>query len=311
MISRRVLLVGGTVTLAGCTIGQDVVRLPWEPPPALPVTAVPELPGQLAQATALAERLVANAAAWKLTDRQRASLEWFGDAVELHAQVLASDDPARRQRVASALPAVSVPATSGAAATYRRLTAALTRLRGEHRARALAASGLAALLWAGLAAFSGTMAVALPGGPAARGDDDTGLTPDLGEGAAARVRELTAQAIYSYELALAAPTLSVARRDGLRNRLAAWRTLERSLDTAGVPDVPPALGYDLRPATDAAGARLLAAQAERAALPILGRWVATTTSGTQRRLGVDALIAAHTSAVGHGAPALRWPGWPA
>jgi len=126
------------------------------------------------------------------------------------------------------------------------------------------------------------------------------------------VLQLCSQAIYGYESALAPPRLASITRRALRRRLTSWRNL-RDAVLAAVPELQPdpaPVGYEVRPPSDNAGARSLAAEVEAAALPILGAWLAGTTSAVQRRLGGDALGASSTAMVGFGGAALRWPGWP-
>ena len=312
MIGRRALLLGGGVLLAGCTVGEGTIWLPWTAPSPLPVEAAPELPHQLATATALAQHLLDHGRAWKLTALQTDTLEWFIKALDEHLQVLLSDDPARRQRVNTDLPQVAKPTQRTAAATYAALSSLLTRLRVEHVGRALPATGPAALLWASLAAFSGTMALRLPTGLRRRGDDLAELTPDLTATTRDQVLALSLQATHSYEMALAATDLSKAQRTRLHLRLAGWRTLRESI-LALAPEVmasPPPIGYDVRPARNAGQAYALAETAETAALPILGAWLAGTGSAEERRLGIQALVATSTACVDVGGAALRWPGWP-
>ena len=312
VIGRRALLVGGTALLAGCTLGGGTIPLPWSPPSPLPLAAAPRLPEQVASATALAQLLLDKATAWQLSARQVASLEWFIEALDEHAQVLQSSDPVRRQRVTAQLPQVPPATRTSPKAAYTALTSLLTRMRVEHTARALRATGPAALLWASLAAFCGTMALRLPSGLAHRGDDTAERTPDLSATGRDQVLALSLQAIFSYELALAASGLSRAQRSRLQARLVGWRTFrDRVLAVAPrASSSPPPMGYAARPATDAEEAYELAATAETAALPILGVWLAGTASAAERRLGVDGLAAANTACVDFGGVALRWPGWP-
>jgi hypothetical protein len=307
------LLLGGMLGLsgvAGCGVAN--VTLPWNPPSPLPVAAAPDLPAQLARAVALANHLVAHADDWTLSTRQVASLRWLSQAVDAHARVLLSSDPARRQQVATPLPTAAKVTTTSAKATYAALAALQATQARQHRARALAADGPAALLWASLAAFSGTMATRLSVGFAKRGDDDTGLTPDLTATTREQVLALCLQAAYSYELAIAAPSLSAGDQHLLQQRLRDWRTLREAV-LAGATEAsasPPPIGYDLRPASDRAGAFALAVQTETAALPIFGAWVAGTSVKADRTLGVDALDTANSALVRFGGSALRWPGWP-
>lgn len=312
MIGRRALLLGGTLALAGCTLGEDIEWLPWNAPDPLPITIPAGVTERIARTSALAGHLVANATAWKLAGRRVRTLEWFRKTTTEHLQVLASGDPARRQRTTAAPPGPSSPTQATAAAAQAALTRELTALRATHRTSALAASGQPALLWASLGAFSATMAVVLPAGAGTLGDDGTELTPDLTGTGTDRVLQLAAQAIYAYELALAAAGLSKADAAALRARLSQWRTLRAAIlrDVPGAEVGPVPIGYDVRPARNRAAAWQLAAQTEAAAVPMLGAWVAGTSAAPERRLGVDALAAGNTALVGFGGPALRWPGWP-
>lgn len=304
------LLVTGALALTGCTV--VTVTLPWNPPSPLPIEPSPGLGAQLARATALSHHLRDHADAWKLDAREVKTLNWFDSAINDQARVLLSNDPAQLQRVTTPLPSAPAPAQNTAASTTAALTALLTTLQGQHRARALRAEGPAALLWASLAAFSATMAVRLPSGAAKLGDDTAELTPDLTGTGRDRVLALCLQAAYSYESALAAPSLSVSDQHVLQQRLRAWRTLREQILALGddAQASPPPVGYELRPATNAAGAFALAVTAESAALPVFGAWLAGTGSVAERTIGVDALASAHTSLVGFGGAALRWPGWP-
>jgi len=312
VIGRRALLLSGAAVLAGCTMGSRTEWLPWNPPPPLPVEVPESMPKRLAEAGALAQHLIDQARGWKLSQRRVTTLEWFVQAVDEQRRVLLSSDPARRLQATDAPPATASPDQRTAGATQAALTGQLTRLRAQQRASALPATGTAALLWSGLAAFSGTMAITLPAGLGALGDDGTELTPDLTATGPAQILQLCAQAIYGYESALAPPTLASVTRTALQSRLRSWRRL-RDAVLAEVPELEPEpapVGYDIRPATDTGGARSLAAELEAGALPILGAWLAGTTSAAQRRLGGDALGASNTAMVGFGGAALRWPGWP-
>ncbi len=308
------LLLGGAFALAGCTFGENIEWLPWSAPEPLPVEIPAGVIERVARTSALAAHLVSNATAWKLTGRRVRTLEWFRTTTGEHLQVLASGDPARRQHATappSSLPSPS-PTQPTAAATQAALTRELTALRTTHRTAALAASGQAALLWASLAAFSGTAALTLPAGTEALGDDGTELAPDPAGTGTDRILQLAAQAGYAYEMALAATGLSKADAAALRSRLGQWRTLRDAILTAtpGADAGPPPIGYDLRPARNRTAAWQLAAQTEAAAVPMLGAWLAGTSSATERRLGVDALGTSNTALVRFGGAALRWPGWP-
>lgn len=316
VIGRRGLLLSGALAgagyLTGCTLGERVEWLPWNPPEPLPVQVPQPLPAQVAATAALAEHLLANAEEWELSTRRTDTLRWFVRTTTDHAQTLMSRDPARRTRVTTALPQVPAPTQTSAAATQERLTESLGELRSGHTSRALATDGPAALLWASMAAFSATMARVLPAGAVRLGDDGATSTPDLSATGPAQVLAYAAQAIYAYELALAAARLTDRQTVRLRIRLQAWRqfgdALLRSVPGLTAP-VPP-LGYERRPASNWAAAHALAAEAESGALPVFGAWLAGTSSEGQRRLAVDALTASNRAAVSFAAPALRWPGWP-
>lgn len=312
MIGRRLLLLGGVAALAGCTVGENVQWLPWAVPDPLPVTVPDGLAGRLGRTSALAGHLVANATAWELAPRRVSTLEWFRTATTEHLQVLASDDPARRQHATAAASSQPSPAQTTAAATQAALSKELLALRELHRDSARTASGPAALLWASLAAFSATMAAVLPSGVRALGDDGSDLTPDLSGTGTDRVLQLAEQAGYSYEMALAATGIGKADRAALRSRLGQWQAFRAAVLVASPgaePSAPP-VGYDLRPARNRSAAWQLAARTEADALPLLGAWLAGTSSKGERRLGIDALAASNTALVSFGGPALRWPGWP-
>ncbi len=312
MIGRRLLLLGGAAVLTGCTVGENIRWLPWSPPDPLPVTVPPGLTQRLARTDALARQLLSNAAEWDLSGRRIATLRWFRKATTEHLQVVASDDPARRQHATTAPPSTPSPTQRTAAATQAALTGELNALRALHRTSAQQAAGPAALLWASLSAFSGTMARALPGGVGTLADDGTGRTPDLTATDAHQVLLLAAQAVYGYEMALAAPTLGEADRIALQSRLQQWRALRPTILIAAPTTelTAPSVAYDLRPARNGAAARLIAVEIETAALPLLGAWLAGTSSAAERPIGIDALLDSNSALVRFGGAALRWPGWP-
>ncbi|MFT4218381.1 MAG: hypothetical protein QM619_14530 [Micropruina sp.] len=312
MIGRRLLLLGGVAALAGCTIGENVQWLPWTAPSPLPVTVPDDVAGRIARTDALAGHLLANASAWKLTGRRVTTLEWFRKATAEHLQVVTSGDPARRQQATAVPSSTPSPTQRTASGTQSALTSELSALQSSHRDSARSASGPAALLWASLAAFSATMTAVLPSGSGALGDDGTDLTPDLTGTGADRALQLAAQAAYSYEMALAATGLGTADTAALRVRLGQWRTLRAAILTASpkIDAGTPPVAYDIRPARNRSAARQLAAHTETMALPLLGAWLAGTSSAAERRLGVDALIASNTALTSFGGTVLRWPGWP-
>ena len=312
VIGRRLLLLGGAAALAGCTGDGNPPRLPWSPPSPLPVTMPDGLAGRLGRTSALAGLLVGSAAAWKLTATRVRTLEWFRTATLEHLLVLTSADPARRQRAGVMPTEPTAPVLRTAAATQSALSRELLALQGVHRASARTATGPAALLWASLAAFSATMAAVLPHGVGALGDDGTDRTPDLTATDVHRVLLMAAQAVYSYEMALAASGLTKADRGTLRSRLRQWQAL-RPMILSAAPEIEltaPSIGYDLRPARDRSMAWQIALHTESAALELLGAWIAGPATPAQRRIGVDALAATNVALVRFGGSALRWPGWP-
>ncbi len=312
MIGRRLLLLGGVAALAGCTVGENVQWLPWNPPEPLPVTVPSGLTGRLARTDALAGHLLGHASAWGLSSGRVTTLEWFRRATAEHFQVIASSDPARRQHSTTVLPSTPSPTQRTASATQAALSKELGALRVLHRTSAQQAAGPAALLWASLAAFSATMAAVLPTGVGTLGDDGTERTPDLTGTGVDQVLQLGAQAVYGYEMALAAPKLGTADQAALRGRLQQWQTFRPKVLTASPTTelTAPSVGYDVRPARDGASARLIAVQLETAALPMLGAWTAGTSSAAERRVGIDALADSNSALVRFGGAALRWPGWP-
>ncbi len=312
MIGRRLLLLGGVAALAGCTVGESVQWLPWTAPSPLPVTVPDGLTARLARTDALAEHLVSNAAPWRLTSRRVETLEWFRKATTEHFRVLSSGDPARRQHARTALPSTPPPNQRTAPATQAALTSELAALRALHRTSAQQTAGPAALLWASLAAFSATMATALVTGVGRLGDDGTDRAPDLTGTGVNQVLLLGAQAVYGYEMALAAPNLAAPDSALFRTRLLQWQAFRPKVLTASPTtelSAPP-LAYDLRPARDRSSARRIAVQIEMAALPILGAWLAGTSSAAERQIGIDTLADSNSALVRFGGTALRWPGWP-
>ncbi|MFT3970561.1 MAG: DUF4439 domain-containing protein [Micropruina sp.] len=312
MIGRRLLLLGGVAALAGCTVGENVQWLPWTAPSPLPVTVPDDLTNRLARTDALAGHLLSHAADWKLSGRRVSTLKWFRKAITEHFQVVTSSDPARRQHATTALPSTPPPTQTTARATQAALTGELAALRALHRTSAQQAAGPAALLWASLGAFSATMATGLPAGVGTLGDDGTDGTPDLTGTGVDQVLLLGAQAVYGYEMALAAPNLAASDRALFQARFLQWQAFRPKVLSASPATelTAPAIGYDLRPARDRAAARQIAVQIETAALPMLGAWLAGTSSGPERRIGIDSLADSNAALVRFGGPALRWPGWP-
>lgn len=321
MLTRRALLTAvGAASLgsglAGCTAPPPiVVTLPWLPPAPLTVTGAPEALAAWTGIAQLSRSLVSNAQRWKLSAAQLGTATWLAQAAELHRGVLGSGDPARRQMAVPANDTVITPGSATREACYNALTQSLARVGRDHRRRALATSGLPALLWASLAAFGSTMAARVQGrinpGTDGPGREPSLLTPaEMHTALTERSQEL----IFGLTLAAAAPGLGALDRDLLISRVNRWTALRDTLTELqrAVSLTPPtaAVAYDVpRPATANQG-RALAARLELAMQPQLGGWVANATDEDRPR-AVDALVDCSATAARLGAPVLRWPGWPA
>ena len=97
-------------------------------------------------------------------------------------------------------------------AGYAGFTEALDGDVTGHRTRALAADGAAALLWAGLAAFTATMNDRLPSGTFTGANDPATTTPALtGEDWGRRLLLRSYEARYALQSVLAAPGLTAPR----------------------------------------------------------------------------------------------------
>ena len=316
VLSRRRLLLGiaagATAAQAGCTLDPDVAWLPAATPSPLAIAGAQAAADRAGTLAARAATLRTKAAAWKLDEAQVRALGWFESACDDHARVLASADPARRQTTAP--PAVTPPPTpADARAGYAGITEALDGDVTGHRTRALAADGAAALLWAGLAAFTATMNDRLPSGTFTGANDPATTTPALtGEDWGRRLLVRSYEARYALQSVLAAPGLTAAQRGQVRRGLSAWVAVRDALTDrrrAEGADVPPAEpAYQVTMPASRRQAWALGARVQGQALPEVGAWVANADS-TARPWAVDLLVATSRSAVAFGAPALRWPGW--
>ncbi len=316
MLSRRRLLLGiaagATAAQAGCTLDPDVAWLPAATPSPLAITGTRAAAARAVTLAARAAALRAKGSDGTLDEAQVRALGWFVSACEDHARVLASADPGRRQTAAP--PAVTPPPTPAVTRDgYASLIDALGGDVAGHRTRAVGAEGAAALLWAGLAAFTATMDDRLAPGDFTGANDPATTTPALtGEDWGRRLLVRSYEARYALQSVLAAPGLTAGQRREVRRGLAAWvavrdaLTDRRRAEGADVPAARPA--YQVTMPATRRQAWALGARVQGAALPEVGAWVANADS-TARPWAVDLLVATSRSAVAFGAPALRWPGW--
>nr|WP_231747921.1 DUF4439 domain-containing protein [Auraticoccus cholistanensis] len=121
------------------------------------------------------------------------------------------------------------------------------------------------------------------------------------------------QAAHAYELALVPLALGgdarAAAEDRLQRLLALRDAVSRVLAERGraVPAAEPGYDVELDP-DDGAGSAALRRRVETGLLPWLGRWV-QASGEAERRLAVDALVAATRSGTRLGAELAVWPGW--
>lgn len=317
MLTRRRLLsvavAGAGASLAGCTGPSPVVWLPWASPSPLPIADAAGGAARCADLAAAARAVLGHAQAWSLTAGQTQRLTWLAETAALHASVLASADPVRRQ-VGTAPTAPAAPPPATAAAAWRWLGDRFTGAATDFTARARATDATAALLWAGLAAFTAASADGLPRLAFTAGTDEHRTTPELGsadwlEPMLQRSRE----AAYGLETVLAAPKLVKADRTVVRRQLAAWQSLGAALVTElrtrgrTVPPAPAA--YPVPVPGDRRAAWRLGADLQSRLLPQLGAWAANAPDQRQRDWAITALIAGTRGVVAFGGTLPRWPGW--
>lgn len=295
------------VATAGCA----VVPVGGAPTPlASPTPSL--LPGQ-ATAEALhlfLARAHAGREAWGATPAQSALLRW---AVEVAAeqaeavsvQLLPASGPA------SPTPASAVPDASAPPA----LEAELGRAAATYSATATDPGVADPLEWAAMAAWASALAAQVAAPTAALEPAFTRRRPasQTPSGAALAAIAAAEQTAYALQFAAGAPGLPPADVERVRGRLESWFALRDDLRalavTAGATPSPGPAWYDVEPREGADAARALVAQAQSAALEVLGRTIAHGPQALRPRL-VAALAEAAADVPSWGGMVRRWPGWP-
>ncbi|MGD7708243.1 DUF4439 domain-containing protein [Microlunatus sp. Y2014] len=320
------LLAVGGLAVAGCSVtgGPTVDPLPATSRPTPTPTPTPTLTGL---AEGLAAEVTAAAMCHAVAERRYelpgaaiANLTTLATVHDRHVEVLSGPTPTRRPAPGSATPTTTpAPPTitldPDQAKAVASVQASLRDATATHRAAAVMASGLDALLWGSLAAAASQDAVLvgrttpIPAPVAEPAHEVPDIPPDT-EGASILMRQLHA-AVYGYQVAM--EELRGEQSEPYAQRLGRLRTqrdgLARLLRTRGI--APPAAepGYDLAPVDSAAAALALVSELERALLPHQGRWLAAAGPAG---IGpaVDGVIDGATMAVIAGGTPLIWPGWP-
>jgi len=302
---------------AGCTLDDPTSRAGRTPGSPVP-TSRPSRPATAADAAA--ELVLAGQAGALLThrsglsDRQRALLELIRGTHLERATALASPDPAARPTASSSPTPTGAPTTR--APSLAALAAAERRAAAAYRGRALAATGLDALLWGSMSVASTRFAAGLDADrppTVSTGHDHRPVSRLSDTDAVSALVAALQAAVYGYQLALG--RLRVTSREharaaaGLRERRGLLNRLSNRLIAAGV-DVPPAApAYDPSPEVrDAATAGRLIRRMESALLPFCGLWLAAA-GPADRRQAFDALATTAATAASWGAPLFAWPGW--
>lgn len=298
--------------------------------------SVATFPGSVEGAT-IEDRLAAHAATVlavgkdRLGKKGRALLAAIRDQHRAHAAALRSADPtdpgsATSDRPAGA-PSPSASPTGkqpGFPQAVDRLVSAESKAAVRHRASALAAEGLAALLWGSLATSAAAITAILKAADLAGDDPDPGAAsvaavrdrapmPVVGVVAAEQemVRQLHA-VIYGYQLALGRLTgargetaaAELRRHRILRDRLTA-RLISRRAD---VPVAEPAYVPSTNPRNAATAGKLIR-QMETALVPFCGLWLAAADASAERTEALDQVGRTGRVARRWGATLPAWPGW--
>lgn len=244
--------------------------------------------------------------------------------LDLHAQVAAVATPSPAltwcagvldEQVAAL--GLTVPDPAPTASDVDAVRAALTAATAPLRARALDDRTAEPLAWASMAAWTrGAAAVVVQDAPLLEATR-TRLNPAPADpaGALGALVSTADQVRFALEVAAGTPGLPRARADAARTRVGSWTALRlavasalASLPGATVPAAEPAWAIE-RP-RDADAARTLVARTEAAALPALGRAIASGPDALRPTL-VDALVAGAGVLPAWGATLPRWPGYPA
>ena len=246
-----------------------------------------------------------------------------------HAAVLRTADPTNpHSQPAGPAPTPSGSGTPSSRPTFakavQQLLAAESKAAATHRATALSANALAALLWGSLATSVGATAAILKSADLAGDKPDPGVAkigkvrprapmPVVTVVAAEQevVRQLHAL-IYGYQLALG--RLKGARRNAAEAELRRHRVLRDQLSTrlldrkADVPVAKAAYVPSTNPRNAQAAAKLIR-QMETGFQPFCGLWLAAAAVPAERTEALDQL--GHTTTVARqwGAALSAWPGW--
>ena len=338
--SRRSLLALGLglAAVAGCsaptTPEPSASRTPGSSAGAPGTTDVPAplFPGA-ANGVQLEDDLVARATlvlavgGKKLDKTGRRLVTSIRDQHVAHAAALRTADPTDPRSTGPA-PTPSVSGTPSSRPTFakavQQLLTAESNAAAAHRATALPANALAALLWGSLATSAGATAAIL------KSADLAGDKPDPGVATIGKVRprapmpvvtvvaaeqEMVRQLhalIYGYQLALG--RLKGARRDAGEAELRRHRILRDQLSTrlldrkADVPVAKAAYVPSTNP-RNAATATKLIRQMETGFQPFCGLWLAAATTPAERTEALSQLSRTTTVARQWGASLSTWPGW--
>jgi Domain of unknown function (DUF4439) len=264
-----------------------------------------------------------------LGKKGRALVTAIRDQHRAHAAALRTADPTDP---GSAHPPASDPSPSdspsgkrpGFAQAVDRLVSAESKAAATHRATALAAQGLPALLWGSLATSAAAISTILKDADLAGDDPDPGATtvaavkrrapmPVVSIVAAEQemVRQLHA-VIYGYQLALG--RLTGRRRDTAAAELKRHRILRDRLTTrlinrkADVPVAEPAYVPSTSPRNAATAGKLIR-QMETALVPFCGLWLAAADTSVERTEALDQVGRTGRVARQWGAALPAWPGW--
>jgi hypothetical protein len=305
------------------------------PEPAVPSASV--FPGSV-DGAALEDALAAHAATLLAVGRDRLGktgrrlVTGIRDQHTAHAAALRTNDPTDpNAEPAPTTGSVRPPPSNtpsgkrpGFVRAVDRLLMAETEAAVAHRGRALAADGLAALLWGSMAAAAGHIVAGVEAADLTGDDPDPGvaliradrgrapmpvLTVDQGE--QEMVRQLHA-VVYGYQLALG--RLSGNRRDDAAAELRRHRILRDRLTArligrkAEVPVADAAYVPSTNPRNVATAAKLIR-QMETALMPFCGLWLASAAAPAQRTEALGQLDRTTSVARTWGASLPAWPGW--
>lgn len=314
---RRRAFVGITVAaLAGCS-GTWLTdpRIKGTPQPQL--AAVPSRPAGSDQALGLelAAAAVLNgsaAASWAGSDAAR----WrsLAEIRRRHAQVLATDQPLRREP--GLAPSAAARATGSREAGLAAMTSALTAARDAELVLAAESSGVLAAFWAALAASAqqARTALTLPVS-AARAGVVMRLVQAAGswDAAANQVLARLHEAVYGVQSALGLLPTRHSWRPTVETLLTTLKTdrdaLMAYLRTRSVSPDPGLGAYSLPPTSGEAKVSALLGGLIDALTQASAVWVASAGPEDRRR-AADFLVAASGYGLPFGLGLAEYPGWP-